>query len=83
MTGFEIIWSKPAERQLRKLERPIAKRILDAVETLRTDPFRSARKLAGSPYYRVRVGDYRVIVDIQGAVLRVLVLKVGHRKSIY
>jgi len=36
-----------------------------------------------SPYYRLRVGDYRVILDIQEAILRILVLKVGHRESIY
>ena len=80
---FEIIWSDSAARQLQKLDRTVARRIFDKVGELRETPHRFVRKLANSPYYRLRIGDYRVILDIQEAVLRILVLKVGHRKSIY
>ena len=80
---FEIIWSDSAARQLQKLDRTVARRIFDKVGELRETPHRFVRKLANSPYYRLRVGDYRVILDIQETVLRILVLKVGHRKSIY
>ena len=41
------------------------------------------QKLVNSPYYRLRVGDYRVIMDVQRGALRILVLKVGHRGSVY
>jgi len=68
---------------LKKLDRTVARRIFDKVGELRETPHRFVRKLANSPYYRLRVGDYRVILDIQETVLRILVLKVGHRKSIY
>jgi mRNA interferase RelE/StbE len=80
---FEIIWSDPAIRQLKKLDRSIARRIFDKVGELKEDPHRFVQKLVNSPYCRLRVGDYRVILDIQGDVLRILVLKVGHRESIY
>ena len=80
---FEIIWSDSAAGQLKKLDRTVARRIFDKVGQLRENPHRLVRKLANSPYYRLRVGDYRVILDIQENVLRILVLKVGHRKSIY
>lgn len=80
---FEIIWSDSAVRQLEKLDRPVAKRIFDAVTGLREDPTRWVSRIVNSPYYRLRVGDYRVIIDIKKRELRVLVLKVGHRKSIY
>jgi len=80
---FEIIWSDSAARQLQKLDRTVARRIFDKVGELRETPHRFVRKLANSPYYRLRIGDYRVILDIQETVLRILVLKVGHRKSIY
>jgi len=80
---FEIIWSDSVARQLKKLDRTVARRIFDKVGELRETPHRFVRKLANSPYYRLRVGDYRVILDIQETVLRILVLKVGHRKSIY
>ncbi len=83
MTFFEIIWSEAALRQLRKLDRVVARRIFDRVGELREDPRRQVQKLVSSPYYRLRVGDYRVILDLQQGILRVLVLKVGHRRSIY
>jgi mRNA interferase RelE/StbE len=80
---YEIIWTANAERQLRKLDRSVGKRIFGAVEKLAEDPFRTVLRLVNSPYYRLRVGDYRVIVDIQEGKLLVLVLMVGHRKKIY
>jgi mRNA interferase RelE/StbE len=80
---FEIIWADSAVRQLRKLDRPVAKRIFEAVGKLREGPRRWLTRIVNSPYYRLRVGDYRVIVDVHESKLRVLVLKVGHRKSVY
>jgi len=81
--GFEIIWSESAMRQLKKLDRTVARRIFEKVGELRENPDRLVQRLVNSPYYRLRVGDYRVILDIQGQVLRILVLKVGHRESVY
>lgn len=81
--SFDIIWSDSAIRQLKKLDRSVARRIFDKVGELGENPHRLVQKLVNSPYYRLRVGDYRVILDIQGNLLRILVLKVGHRESIY
>lgn len=81
--AFEIIWSDSAARQLRKFDRTVARRIFAKVGELRENPIRHVQKLVNSPYYRLRVGDYRVILDIQRNVLRILVLKVGHRESVY
>lgn len=80
---FKVIWSDSASRQLKKLDRTIARRIFEKVGDLGEDPLRSVQKLVNSPYYRLRVGDYRVILDIDRGLLRILVLKVGHRESIY
>ena len=49
---------------------------------LAEDPQRQVQRLVNSPYCRLRVGDYRVILDIQGRELRILVLKVGHRSQV-
>lgn len=81
--AFEIIWSDPAIRQLKKLDRSVARRIFDKVGELSENPNRLVQKLVNSPYYRLRVGDYRIILDVQGDVLRILVLKVGQRESVY
>ncbi len=80
---FEIIWSQSALKQLKKLDRSVAKRIVDAVDKLLADPHRVVSRIVNSPYFRLRVGDYSVLVDIQRKELRVLVVKVGHRKSVY
>ena len=80
---YEIIWSDSAINQLKKLDRPVAKRIFQAVSRLEDVPARLVTRIVNSPHYRMRVGDYRVILDIQEKRLRVLVLKVGHRKKIY
>lgn len=80
---FDIIWSKKAFRQLRKLDRPIAKQIFQAVSKLAGEPQRYLRRIVKSNFYRMRVGDYRVIVDIDGNMMHILVVKIGHRKKIY
>ena len=80
---FEIIWSEKAIKELKKIERPIAKRIFDAITLLKEDPYHNIIKLTNSPYYRLRLGDYRVILDIQKNQLRILIIKVGYRKKIY
>lgn len=80
---FEIIWSERAIKELKKIDRFIAKRIFNAVTQLKEDPYHNIIKITNSPYYRLRVGDYRVILDIEKNQLRILVIKVGHRKGIY
>lgn len=80
---FEIVWSDTAARQLQKLDRPVARRMYDKVGELQHEPFRIVRRLAGEPYYRLRVGDYRVILRIREKELQILVLKVGPRQSVY
>ncbi|HEV2166993.1 MAG TPA: type II toxin-antitoxin system RelE/ParE family toxin [Thermoplasmata archaeon] len=78
-----MLWSESAARQLAKLDRAVAKRILQQVQRLEHDPIRSLRRLVASPYYRLRVGDYRLILEVTEGQLRVLLLKVGHRRSVY
>jgi len=80
---YKIIWSESASRQLGKLDRGVAKRILERVQQLEVDPLRYLRRLVGVPYYRLRVGDFRVIVEVMQDRLLVLVLKFGHRSSVY
>jgi mRNA interferase RelE/StbE len=80
---FHVLWSESASRQLAKLDRTVARRVFDRVDGLRENPLRQLRRLVGLPYFRLRVGDYRVIVEVREHELLVLVLKVGHRESIY
>jgi mRNA interferase RelE/StbE len=74
-----------AERDLRKVHPQMRARIRGAVLKLAADPRPpGARALKNRPgYLRVRVGDYRIIYTIEDDVLRVLVVRVGHRRDVY
>lgn len=80
---YEVIFSNKALKQLKKMERDIQERVVAVLERIRTRPEAHVIKLVGDPGYKLRVGNYRVVVDIDPNELRVLVLRVGHRKSIY
>ena len=80
---YEIIFSNKAKKQLFKLEKNIQKRIITVLERIRIRPESYITKLVGDPGYKLRVGDYRIIMDINNNNLLILVIKVGHRKEIY
>jgi mRNA interferase RelE/StbE len=80
---FQIIWSESAANKLRKLDRAVARRIFKKVSELGDNPYHNVTKMVGAPHFRLRVGDYRVILNIQDDKLVVLFLRVGDRKNIY
>ena len=81
---YELIYSPNTVKSLEKLEKNVQKRIVSALERLRIRPEACGiKRLVGMPGYRFRVGDYRVIFDIDRNALQILVLKIGHRKNIY
>jgi mRNA interferase RelE/StbE len=81
---YELIYSPEALKQLEKLENDTKERILVALERLRIRPEScDIKKLVGMRGYRFRVGDYRIIFDMEKEKLIILVLKIGHRKNIY
>jgi mRNA interferase RelE/StbE len=83
--AYSIQFKPAAVRQLEELPRPIRNRIALKIEALRDDPFPAGcKKLAAlADTWRVRVGDYRVIYQVQRGILAVLVLTVGHRREVY
>ena len=81
---YELIYSPSALKQLKKLEQGVKERIFFALERLRIRPEScDIKKLVGIEGYRFRVGDYRVIFDMEKDKLIILVLQIGHRKNIY
>ena len=80
--NFEIIWDDYALDSLNKLESQVKIRIVKKIDELSVNPFsKDIKRLKGSNYFRLRVGDYRVIFSIDKNTLAIL--KVGHRKNIY
>ena len=85
---WTIDYKASAIRQLKKLDQQAAKRITSYLEVAlqkTNDPRSSGKALKGisGNQWRYRIGDYRVICNIQDKHLTVLVLKLGHRKDIY
>lgn len=80
---YKIELSKIAEKQLYKLGKEIQERIIVTLERIRVRPHAFVVKLVGSPYFRLRAGDYRVILDIQENRLIIFVIELGHRRNIY
>ena len=86
--AWTIEYAETAKKQLRKLDRLAARRILDFMDdrVAASDEPRTIGKALKGPLgdlWRYRVGDFRVICDIQDRVLTVLVLQVGNRREVY
>lgn len=82
---FQVEWATDVKKDLQALDKNNQKRILAAVELLRVNPRPAKMKklVSPDPKYRVRVGDYRIIYQIEDSKLIILVLRIGHRRDIY
>ena len=80
--SYEIIWHPTAAKYIEKLPQHIAKRILDKFDEVANDPFRYLEHFEGGGY-KLRIGDYRALidVDVQKRILKVRVF--DKRERIY
>ena len=83
MTDFDIEYSDEAIFQLKGLDTQIAKRIVQKIESTRSDPHRFFVRLIGRTEFKLRVGDYRVIAEIEENRKVIIIRSLGHRKNIY
>jgi mRNA interferase RelE/StbE len=80
---FRILLHPRAARFLEKTDTTIRKRLGDRLKELREAPEEKGERLKGSPFWRMRVGDYRAVYEIDRASKRVIVLFIGHRRDVY
>ena len=82
---YRIERAARAERDLRRLDRRAQARVLAAVRGLAMDPraHSNVKRLVDREGYRLRVGEYRVLFQIEDDRLIVLVLQAGHRREVY
>ena len=80
-----IEYTREARKVLAKMSRDVRELVVSKIEGLARDPFGAAnvKQLVGRPGYRLRVGDWRVIYDVESERLLVRVLKVGPRGEMY
>lgn len=80
---YEVIFDKKALHFLNKLDEITRKRIWNKIQECKLEPFRFLEHLEDIRGYKLRVGDYRVIIDVQENIKVLFVLRVGHRKNVY
>ena len=85
MESYRIEWKSSAEKELKAIDRQHIPRILEAVESLAINPFPSqTRKLRDvEKSYRIRVGDYRIVYQVDEKEGMVTIYHIRHRKDIY
>ncbi len=84
MAKYRIVFRRSVAKDLRKIDGVDVKRILTRINELADNPRGDGcTKLSAQERYRVRVGHYRIIYEIQELRLVVQVVKVGHRSNVY
>jgi mRNA interferase RelE/StbE len=86
--AWAVNYTQTARNQLKKLDKPVARRIIDFLDhriAKQEDPRTLGKALTGplGTLWRYRIGDYRVICDIQHQAVAILVVRIGHRREVY
>jgi mRNA interferase RelE/StbE len=81
---YRVDVTPTARRALRKVTGQMRRRLEAAILLLAEDPRPpAARRLADSPAYRVRIGDYRIVYEVHDDVLLIVIVTLGHRRDVY
>jgi mRNA interferase RelE/StbE len=80
---YAIEFTAQAKKEFLKLDKIIQIRVKNALLRIRVRPFYYIKRLVGQSSYRLRAGDYRIIMDVKKKTLLILVIKIKHRKNIY
>ncbi len=89
---YKVVITQSAEKELRRLPAKMQDRIFEKIENLAEDPKPPGHKklksfnlkeIDAEAYFRIRVGNYRVIYTIENNQITVFILKIAHRKDAY
>ncbi len=84
---YQVVFKKSAVKELLALPQKVQQKILDAVNLLSLNPYTEllqVKKLKGADdLYRIRIQDYRIIYNLEKQVLKVAIIKIGHRREVY
>jgi mRNA interferase RelE/StbE len=83
--SYKLLFDDKVKKDLKKIDKLWQRKIIDAIKEKLVDNPYCGKKLVGnlSPYFRLRVQDYRVIYEINDKEIIVVVIKIKHRKDIY
>jgi len=80
---FQIEITETANNFLKSLQKEDAEIILRKIHSIKENPYRFLKRLQGEKLWRLRIGDYRAVVEIIIYMNKITVVRIGHRKNIY
>jgi mRNA interferase RelE/StbE len=84
VTAYHVLLQPRARKEFLDLPANIARRVHNAIQSLQTEPrARQSIKLSGGEGYRLRIGDYRILYDIDDSEKTVTVYRIKHRREAY
>jgi len=82
--SYTVVILRRAQKELAQLPKGAYESVRDAIRALGVEPRPpGCRKMSGREGWRIRVGDYRVLYEIQDGQKEVTVVHVGHRRDVY
>jgi mRNA interferase RelE/StbE len=81
--SFKVLLNPKAAKELQKTEKHIRAQIVESAKQLREKPNKIGKLLRQSDFWSLRVGDYRVIYEIDQNRKQAVILFVGHRSKVY
>jgi mRNA interferase RelE/StbE len=83
MESYKIEFTKSAEKDLGRIDKQFIAKILEKIDDLALNPLEISKKLQARSGYRLRVGDYRVIYDLEEDSKLISIFKISHRQDAY
>jgi len=80
---YSIELSQTSIKFLKKLNKKDSDIILNKIYSLRDNPFRFLKKLQGQKLWRLRIGDYRAVIDVIIKNNEIFIVRIGKRKNVY
>jgi len=84
MPLYSIVFTKTAQKELKRISQKDQNRIVEKIAKLAREPRPTGcKKLSNDEKYRIRQGNYRILYEIKDQTLVIVVVKLGHRRSVY
>ena len=80
---YQIEVTRAAQRDLTSLPKSVFKRVDAKIQSLSEDPHPRGSKKLEDKLFRVRVGDYRIIYQVNADRIVIVIVRVGHRREVY
>ena len=83
MPKYKIQIKKSVQKDISCFDKKTNQRLIKTIQKLQRNPYTNTKKIIGKEFYRIRVGNYRIVYEIKKTDFEIIVYKIGHRKNIY